>query len=127
MSEYFNVADIFGEDVFTDKVMQERLPKKVYKALKKTIEEGKELDLATADVIAAAMKDWAIEKGATHYTRFLYHISKSGWFCFDGVFRKRADQRGAGCFFFPVRRTESDLRGERIYSMGLHVTGFRTP
>ena len=41
MSEYFNVADIFGEDVFTDKVMQERLPKKVYKALKKTIEEGK--------------------------------------------------------------------------------------
>ena len=39
MSEYFNVADIFGEDVFTDKVMQERLPKKVYKALKKTIEE----------------------------------------------------------------------------------------
>ena len=40
MSEYFNVADIFGEDVFSDKVMQERLPKKVYKALKKTIEEG---------------------------------------------------------------------------------------
>ena len=70
MSEYFNVADIFGEDVFTDKVMQERLPKKVYKALKKTIEEGKELDLATADVIAAAMKDWAIEKGATHYTHW---------------------------------------------------------
>ena len=54
MSEYFNVADIFGEDVFTDKVMQERLPKKVYRALRKTIEEGKELDLATADVIAAA-------------------------------------------------------------------------
>ena len=53
MSEYFNVADIFGEDVFTDKVMQERLPKKVYRALRKTIEEGKELDLATADVVAA--------------------------------------------------------------------------
>ena len=50
MSEVINVADIFGEDVFNDTVMQERLPKKVYKDLKKTIEEGKELDLATADV-----------------------------------------------------------------------------
>ncbi len=75
MSEYFNVADIFGEDVFTDRVMQERLPKKVYKALKKTIEEGTELDLATADVIAAAMKDWAIEKGATHYTHWFQPLT----------------------------------------------------
>ncbi len=75
MSEYFNVADIFGEDVFSDKVMQERLPKKVYKALKKTIEEGTELDLATADVIAAAMKDWAIEKGATHYTHWFQPLT----------------------------------------------------
>jgi glutamine synthetase len=75
MSEYYNVADIFGEDVFTDKVMQERLPKKVYKALRKTIEEGTELDLATADVIAAAMKDWAIEKGATHYTHWFQPLT----------------------------------------------------
>lgn len=75
MSEYFNVAHIFGEDVFSDKVMQERLPKKAYKALKKTIEEGKELDLATADVIAAAMKDWAIEKGATHYTHWFQPLT----------------------------------------------------
>ncbi len=75
MSEYFNVADIFGEDVFTDKVMQERLPKKVYRALRKTIEEGKELDLATADIIAAVMKDWAIEKGATHYTHWFQPLT----------------------------------------------------
>lgn len=75
MGEYFNVADIFGEDVFSDKVMQERLPKKVYKALRKTIEEGTELDLATADVIAAAMKDWAIEKGATHYTHWFQPLT----------------------------------------------------
>ena len=68
MSEAINVAKIFGEDVFNDTVMQERLPKKVYKDLKKTIEEGKELDLATADVIAHEMKEWAIEKGATHYS-----------------------------------------------------------
>ncbi|MDO4299120.1 MAG: glutamine synthetase III [Lachnospiraceae bacterium] len=75
MSEYFNVADIFGEDVFTDKVMRERLPKKVYRQLRKTIEEGTELDLATADVIAAAMKDWAIEKGATHYTHWFQPLT----------------------------------------------------
>ncbi len=70
MSEYYNVADIFGEDVFSDKVMQERLPKGVYKSLRRTIEDGTELDLETADVIAEAMKKWAIEKGATHYTHW---------------------------------------------------------
>ena len=59
MSEALKVAEIFGEDVFNDTVMQERLPKKVYKDLKKIIEEGKELDLATADVIAHEMKEWA--------------------------------------------------------------------
>ena len=75
MSEYFNVADIFGEDVFTDKVMRERLPKKVYAKLKRTMEDGTELDLATADVIAAAMKDWAIEKGATHYTHWFQPLT----------------------------------------------------
>ena len=75
MSEVFNVADIFGEDVFNDSVMQERLPKKVYRDLKKTIEEGKELDLATADVIAHEMKEWAIEKGATHYTHWFQPLT----------------------------------------------------
>ena len=75
MSEAINVAKIFGEDVFNDTVMQERLPKKVYKDLKKTIEEGKELDLATAEVIAHEMKEWAIEKGATHYTHWFQPLT----------------------------------------------------
>lgn len=75
MGETFNVADIFGEDVFNDSAMQERLPKKVYKDLKRTIEEGKELDLATADVIAHEMKEWAIEKGATHYTHWFQPLT----------------------------------------------------
>ena len=75
MSEAINEAKIFGEDVFNDTVMQERLPKKVYKDLKKTIEEGKELDLATADVIAHEMKEWAIEKGATHYTHWFQPLT----------------------------------------------------
>lgn len=74
-TELFNVADIFGENVFNDTVMQERLPKKVYKNLKKTIEEGKELDLETADVIAHEMKEWAIEKGATHYTHWFLPLT----------------------------------------------------
>lgn len=74
-TEFFNVADIFGENVFNDTVMQARLPKKVYKNLKKTIEEGKELDLETADVIAHEMKEWAIEKGATHYSHWFQPLT----------------------------------------------------
>ena len=73
--EYFNVADIFGENVFNDAVMQERLPKKVYKKLHEVMDEGKELDLETADVIAHEMKEWAIEKGATHYTHWFQPLT----------------------------------------------------
>ncbi|MDD3339810.1 MAG: glutamine synthetase III [Lachnospiraceae bacterium] len=75
MSEFTNVAEIFGEDVFNDTVMMERLPKKVYKELKRTIAEGEELDPATADVIAHEMKEWAIEKGATHYTHWFQPLT----------------------------------------------------
>ncbi|MGN0355854.1 MAG: glutamine synthetase III [Muricoprocola sp.] len=75
MSELVNVAEIFGEDVFSDKVMQERLPKKVYKELKKTISEGTPLDISVADVVAEAMKNWAVEKGATHYTHIFQPLT----------------------------------------------------
>ncbi len=75
MEEFFNVADIFGENVFNDAVMQSRLPKKTYQKLKQTISEGKELDLETADVIAHEMKEWAIEKGATHYTHWFQPLT----------------------------------------------------
>ncbi|MDD5872066.1 MAG: glutamine synthetase III [Clostridia bacterium] len=68
MEEKYTISDIFGENVFSDKVMQERLPKKVYKNLKKTMAGLQELSMSDADVIAKAMKDWAEEKGATHYT-----------------------------------------------------------
>ena len=74
-TEVINVSEIFGENVFNDTVMQERLPKKVYKNLRKTIEEGKDLDLETADVIAHEMKEWAIEKGATHYTHWFLPLT----------------------------------------------------
>ncbi|MFZ5945461.1 MAG: glutamine synthetase III [Bacillota bacterium] len=64
------VTELFGENVFNCATMKSRLPKNVYKSLKKTIDEGAELDPSIADVIANAMKDWALEKGATHYTHW---------------------------------------------------------
>ena len=73
--EYCNVADYFGENVFNDSVMQARLPKKVYKKLHEVMEEGRELDLETADVVAHEMKEWAIEKGATHYTHWFQPLT----------------------------------------------------
>ena len=75
MSEIFNVADIFGENVFNDTVMKERLPKNVYKNLKLAMTGAQELSLADADIIANAMKDWAIEKGATHYTHWFQPLT----------------------------------------------------
>ena len=64
------VPEMFGSMVFNDKKMQERLPKSTYKALKKTIQDGEPLDISVANVVAAAMKDWAIEMGCTHYTHW---------------------------------------------------------
>ncbi len=65
-----NVPSIFGSKVFNDTVMRQRLPKDVYKALKRTVSEGKHLQLEVANVVATAMKDWATENGATHYTHW---------------------------------------------------------
>lgn len=64
------VPELFGSMVFNDQKMQERLPKSTYKALKKTIQNGEPLDLSVANVVAAAMKDWAVEMGCTHYTHW---------------------------------------------------------
>ena len=65
-----DVNEIFGCNVFNESVMQERLPKSIFKSLKQTMAEGKEVSKEIADVVATAMKDWAIEKGATHYTHW---------------------------------------------------------
>ena len=75
MSEVMNVAEIFGKNVFNETVMRERLPKSVFKKMKKTIEDGAELDPSIADVVAHAMKDWAIERGATHYTHWFQPLT----------------------------------------------------
>ena len=68
-------TDFFGCNVFNDKVMRERLPKAVYKSLHKTIAFGERMDPSIADTVAAVMKDWAIEKGATHFTHIFYPLT----------------------------------------------------
>jgi glutamine synthetase len=68
-------TELFGANVFNDKVMQERLPKDVYKALRRTIDRGEKLDMSIADGVAVAMRDWAIEKGATHYAHVFYPLT----------------------------------------------------
>ncbi|MCB6607831.1 glutamine synthetase III [[Clostridium] symbiosum] len=75
MSDLINVSEIFGKNVFNDTAMKERLPKSVYKKLKQTIEDGTELDPSIADVVAHAMKDWAIERGATHYSHWFQPLT----------------------------------------------------
>ena len=70
MSERIDVTEIFGKNVFNDSAMREKLPKSVYKKLKQTIEDGAELDPSIADVVAHGIKDWAIERGATHYSHW---------------------------------------------------------
>ena len=65
-----NVPELFGSQVFNCQVMQDKLPKDVYKSLRRTIQEGAPLDMSVANVVANAMKDWAVEKGATHFTHW---------------------------------------------------------
>lgn len=70
-----SVQQVFGEDVFSERVMRERLPKDVYKRLQRTIQYGEPLDQAVADTVANAMKDWALEHGATHYTHWFQPLT----------------------------------------------------
>ena len=68
--EQFVLSEMFAKDVFNDAAMLEHLPSKTYKALKKTIEKGEDLDSEVASIVAHAMKEWAIGRGATHYTHW---------------------------------------------------------
>ena len=75
MSDIFNVEEIFAQNVFTPAKMRERLPKNVYKEVINVMEEGGELSMGTANVVAKAMKDWAVEHGATHYTHWFQPLT----------------------------------------------------
>ena len=68
-------SELFGSNVFGMAEMERRLPKQVYKSLKQTIEQGEKLDVSLADVVATAMKEWAIEKGATHYAHVFFPLT----------------------------------------------------
>ena len=71
-----NITEIFGSLVFNDTVMKDKLPKDTYKKLKSTIDNGEPLSLDTANIVASAMKDWAIERGATHYTHWFQPMTE---------------------------------------------------
>ena len=111
------VSDYFGSLVFDDRVMRARLPAKVYKSLKKTIDEGVSLDNQVANAVAEAMRDWAVEHGATHFTHWFQPLTgitaeKHDSFIspspdgrrHHGVFRQGAHSGRAGCVQLPVRR-----------------------
>ena len=75
MNHTINVTDIFASNVFDDATMRERLPKRIYQELKQAANAGYELDKHVADVVANAMKDWAIERGATHYSHWFQPLT----------------------------------------------------
>lgn len=75
MGEALNVEKIFGEKVFTMEKMRERLTRKVFLEVKRVMDHGGELSMATADVVAKAMKDWAVENGATHFTHWFQPLT----------------------------------------------------
>ena len=93
------VPEYFGSMVFDDRVMKARLSAEVYDSLRKTIDQGTKLDLSVANAVAAAMKDWAVEKGATHFTHDRHHGGKARqlhyprarWPGDSGVFRQGTD------------------------------------
>ena len=70
-----SATSTFGADVFTERVMQSRLPKDVFKRLQRTINQGEPLDHDVADIVASAMKDWAVENGASHYTHWFQPLT----------------------------------------------------
>ena len=113
-----NIEELFGSSVFNDAVMQKRLPKDIYKALHKTITDGTPLDPQVANVVANAMKDWAVERGATHYTHWFQPLTgitaekhdsfispKDGGKIILEFSGKELVQRRAGRFLVPFRRS----------------------
>ena len=75
--EWISITELFGTNVFSVSVMRERLPKKVFAEVTNVMENGGSMSMSTADVVAAAMKDWAVSKGATHYTHWFQPLTGS--------------------------------------------------
>ena len=94
------MTETFGSMVFSDAVMQQRLPAEIYSALRSARQYGKRLTRAEANVVAEAMRDWAIERGATHYTHWFQPMTG---ITASGVFRPRAHPQRAGRLELPFR------------------------
>lgn len=114
-------TDYYGENVFNDKAMRQHLPKAVYKSLKKTIEKGEKLDPAIADVVASAIKDWAVSKGATHYTHVFYPLTDNSAEKHDG-FLTPDENGGAIAEFSGSNLVKGEADGSSLPSGGLRST-----
>ena len=113
-----SIPELFGSMVFSQAQMRQRLPERVYDAWQQCLIQGTSLDRSIADEIAAAMKDWAIEKGATHYTHWFqpmtgFTAEKHDSFIAPNVPGRRLQ--------LPLRRSAGHLRGPWLYGVGSHV------
>ena len=126
-----SVTELFGSMVFDDRTMEARLPKETYRALQQTIKKGKHLDIEVATVVANAMKDWAIEKGATHFTHWFQPMTgitaekhdsfispKDGGKVIMEFSGKELIKGEPDASSLPVRRAARHLRGERLHRVG---------
>ena len=127
------ISSYFGEDTFNDKVMQAKLPKIFYSKLKESIEKGKKLDIETANAVAHAMKEWALENGATHFAHWFQPMTGASRGKARRVHRDFRTGRGdralhrraagagrAGRVELPQRRPALHLRSARLHRVG-HV------
>ncbi|MBN72075.1 glutamine synthetase III [Gimesia chilikensis] len=114
-------AQLFNANVFSKSVMKKRLPKEVYKKLVKTIEAGEKLDCSTADVVASAIKDWAIEKGATHYAHVFYPLTGSTAEKHDSFLSPDGDG-GAIAEFSGSQLIQGEPDGSSFPTGGIRVT-----
>jgi hypothetical protein len=118
------VADnqVFGANVFSPAVQRNRLPKHVYKALHRTLARGEALDTTLADSVAQAMKEWAMEKGATHYTHWFQPLTGSTAEKHDSFYGPVGDGTAIAEFsgkeLVSDRRHPSDVRGARLHGVG---------
>ena len=126
-----SVGEVFGALTFSDRMQQARLPKAVYRSLRDTISRGKPLDISTADAVATALKDWAMEHGASHFTHWfqpMTGITAEKHDSFYGPTRRRpgaggVQRQGAGegrarRVELPVGRHAQHLRGARLHGVG---------
>ena len=97
------LSELFGSMVFNETVMRERLPQETFNTLKRTMDQGIPLEEGVANIVANAMKDWAVEKGATHFTHWFQPMT--------GI-------------QLSLRRYPSNLRSPGLHCMGPHFTGF---